>query len=209
MIKFNNSEECIKNSKWGSISKKEVRRKMDKAMGMLEYKTVSTGILAADLLVKQARVEIVKAQIVCPGKYIIIFRGEIGAIQGAIETVKITYPEKLLDSFLLGNPHESIFSAIYGRRDIKKIGVLGILETRSAAAIFVAADEAVKTADIRLIKIRVASGMCGKSYVFLTGEVAAVQTAVKRARLVVNKKGMYLDSSVLANLDEKLWETLC
>ncbi len=43
---------------------------MHTAIGMIEFKTVSAGITAADQMVKTADVEIVEAQTVCPGKYI-------------------------------------------------------------------------------------------------------------------------------------------
>ena len=45
---------------------------MSKAIGMVEYQTVSTGIYAADTMVKTADVDIIEAQTVCPGKYIVI-----------------------------------------------------------------------------------------------------------------------------------------
>ena len=46
--------------------------------------------------------------------------------------------------------------------------------------------------------------MCGKSYLMLTGEVAAVQAAVDRAKQTAANEGMYLDSSVIARPDSKL-----
>lgn len=181
---------------------------MSRAIGMVEYKTVSTGILAADLVIKTAQVDVLEAQTVCPGKYIIIFTGDISAVRSSIDAAKAAYPEELIDNFLLGNPHEGIFPAIYGTVEIKNRNALGVLETFSAAAIFVAADEAAKTAEVDLIEIRVARGMCGKSYVFLTGEVAAVDAAIKKAKAAVSENGMYLDSSVIASPDPKLWETI-
>lgn len=181
---------------------------MGKAIGMVEYKTVSTGILAADLIIKTASIDVIEAQTVCPGKYIIIFTGDISAVNASLEAAAAQYPEQLIDSFLLGNPHEGIFPAIYGTAEVKNRNALGILETFSAAAIFVAADEAVKTAEVELIEIRVARGMCGKSYVFLTGEVAAVEAAIKKAEAAICDNGMYLDSSVVASPDPKLWETI-
>ncbi len=41
---------------------------MSKAIGMIEFKTMSTGVTAADAMVKTSEVEIVEAQTVCPGK---------------------------------------------------------------------------------------------------------------------------------------------
>ena len=48
---------------------------MSKAIGMVEYKTVSAGITAADAMVKTSEVSIIEAQTVCPGKYIAIITG--------------------------------------------------------------------------------------------------------------------------------------
>ena len=56
---------------------------LNKAIGMVEYQTVSSGITAADLMVKTANVEVLQASVVCPGKYIIIISGELSAISAA------------------------------------------------------------------------------------------------------------------------------
>ena len=45
---------------------------MKKAIGMVEYKTVSSGMLAADRMVKTAEVDVLEATTVCPGKYMVI-----------------------------------------------------------------------------------------------------------------------------------------
>lgn len=181
---------------------------MGKAIGMLEYLTVSTGIQAADMILKTAEVDIIEAHTVCPGKYIVIFSGDLSAVNASIEASKNNFEKKLIDSFVLGNPHESIFPAIYGAADIKDKRALGTLETFSAASIIVAADEAAKTSDVELIDIRIATGMCGKSYLMLTGDVAAVEAAIKKASSAVGENGMMLDSSIIANPDEKLWNTI-
>ena len=40
---------------------------MKKALAMVEYKTVSSGMRAVDIMVKTAEVEIIEATTVCPG----------------------------------------------------------------------------------------------------------------------------------------------
>ena len=50
--------------------------------------------------------------------------------------------------------------------------------------------------------------MCGKSYVTFTGEVAAVQAAVERAKSIVSESGMLLDATVIARPDRKLIEKI-
>ena len=177
---------------------------MSKAIGMIEYKTVSSGVVAADAMVKTSNVSVIEAQTVCPGKYIVIITGDLSAVDAVVNTARIQHGEHLISSFVLGNPHESIFPAIYGTTEIEDVSALGVLETFDAASMIVAADEAAKTAIVDLIELRLARGMCGKSYMFITGEVAAVQAAIERAKMTVAKNGMYLDSSVIAHPDAQI-----
>lgn len=181
---------------------------MNKAIGMIEYTTVSTGVQAADTMVKTAEVEILQAETVCPGKYIVLIAGNLSAVSASVEASKALYGEKYIDSFVLGNPHEDIFPALYGATEPGEVGALGIVETYSAASIIVAADIAAKTADVKLLEIRVAKGMCGKSYCFMTGEVAAVSASVEKAKAAVGEEGMLLDTAVIASPDKKLWENI-
>lgn len=181
---------------------------MNKAIGLIEYKTVSSGITAADLLVKTANVDLIQAETVCPGKYYALVSGEIAAVKSAVDAAKTNFPEKLIDSFVLGNPHESIFEAIYGTTIIEQPGAIGILETYSVAQAIVGADVAAKTANVTLVELRLARGMCGKSYLILTGTVAACQAAIDRAKEATGEYGMYLDSSVIPAPDKKMWEKI-
>ncbi len=181
---------------------------MNKAIGMIEFKTVSAGITAADRMVKTADVELLEAQTVCPGKYIALIAGDLSAVHAAVETAKKSDKGELIDSFVLGNPDDSIFPAIYGSTNIQNVNALGILETYDAASIIVAADVAAKTALVQLIELRIAKGMCGKSYMLITGEVAACQAAIEKAKMTVGEKGMFLDSSVIAHPDPQICKAI-
>ena len=172
---------------------------------MIEFKSVAAGMTAADIMVKTSEVDIVEAQTVCPGKYIAIITGDLSAVKASVDTAMDMGGENGIDSFVLGNPDESIFPAVLGTTNVTAddVNALGVIETFDAAQIIVAADNAVKTSDVRLIEIRLARGMCGKSYVTLTGEVAAVKAAVDRAKEVVSRSGMLLDTTVIARPDRK------
>ena len=172
---------------------------------MIEFKSVAAGMTAADIMVKTSEVDIVEAQTVCPGKYIAIITGDLSAVKASVDTAMDMGGENGIDRFVLGNPDESIFPAILGTTNVTAddVNALGVIETFDAAQIIVAADNAVKTSDVRLIEIRLARGMCGKSYVTLTGEVAAVKAAVDRAKEVVSRSGMLLDTTVIARPDRK------
>ncbi|MFI3169938.1 MAG: BMC domain-containing protein [Faecalibacterium sp.] len=181
---------------------------MSRALGMIEFKTVSSGITVADKMVKTAQVEMIQGEAVCPGKYIALFKGDLSAVQAAVEVAETTSSDNLISTFVLGNPHEDIFPAIHGTTKVETVQALGILETYDAASIIVAADLAAKTAVVHLIELRIAKGMCGKSYMLLTGEVAAVQAAIDRAKQSVGEKGMYLDSSVIAQPDMQVCKSI-
>lgn len=71
---------------------------MSKAIGMVEYKTVSAGITAADAMVKTSEVSIIEAQTVCPGKYIAIITGDLSAVKAAVDNAKEMHGLHLIDS---------------------------------------------------------------------------------------------------------------
>lgn len=180
---------------------------MKKALGMIEFKTVASGITATDIMLKTADVEVVQANPVCPGKYLATIAGEISSVKAAIEAAEAYNSSMLIDKFVLGNPHEAVQPAICGALEVKNRNAIGILETFTAASAVVAADTAAKTALVDLIEVRLAKGMCGKSYVILTGSVSSVTAAIERAKAGV-EDGMFLDSSVIAGPDDRLWESI-
>ena len=181
---------------------------MKKALAMVEYKTVSSGMRAADIMVKTAEVEIIEATTVCPGKYMVLISGELSAVRASVDAAQAKMPDMLIDKFVLGNPHESIFTALYGTADIGSPNALGVLETFSSCAAIVAADIAAKTSLVELIELRLSRGMCGKSYLLLTGEIAAVDAAIERAKQGAGEQGMFLDSAVIPHPDQKMWQSI-
>ena len=181
---------------------------MGKAIGMVEFITVSAGMTGADIMLKTADVGIVESATVCPGKYIVIISGELSAVKASVEAAKVKTAEKVIDSFVLGNPHDDIFPAIYGAAPPENVEALGIMESFSAATAIVAADAAAKTSLVTLIELRLARGMCGKSYLLLTGSVSAVTAAIERADREAKDRGMLLDSSVIPRPDSRLWQSI-
>ena len=175
-----------------------------KAIAIAEFSTVSAGIKAADIMAKTADIELAESQVVCPGKYLIVVAGILGAVTTAVEASKILCGEKHIGSFILGNPHDSLLPAFYGKSRVEKIRALGVFETYDAASALMAADTAVKTAIVDLLELRLAVGMCGKSYVTISGEISAVEAAVLRAASVSAESDMLLDYCVIAKPDEKL-----
>ena len=79
---------------------------MSRAIGMIEFKTVSAGITAADRMVKTADVELLEAQTVCPGKYIALIAGDLSAVTAAVDTAKHFEKGELISSFVCSSDNQ-------------------------------------------------------------------------------------------------------
>ena len=84
-----------------------------------------------------------------------------------------------------------------GACPVEQVLAVGVMETFSLASSISAADTAVKAADVELIEVRLGRGMGGKSFVIVTGEVAAVEAAVQAAEGSEQTHGLISSSVVI------------
>lgn len=171
--------------------------KVKKAIGILEVINITKGILAADTMLKASQVELLQATSVCPGKYLIIVAGDVGAVNSSIDSGSMVCSDGVIEKYVIPNVNDSVFPALCATTTVKELKALGIIETYSAATGIKAADAAVKAANVELIEVRLARGMGGKSVVILTGDVGAVEASVKAGSLIVQDAGMLVDKLVI------------
>lgn len=170
---------------------------MQKSLGMLELISIPAGIEAGDAMLKAASVELVLATAVCAGKYIAIVTGEVSAVDAAVKAGVDTAGMKLIDSLVIPSIDGQVPLAINACTDVTDIRALGAMETYSLCAAVQAADEAVKAAKITLIEIRLGRGLGGKSFITMTGDVAAVRAAIAAASAMEEVQGLMSDSVVI------------
>lgn len=170
---------------------------MKKAIGLIELTSIATGYEIADAMLKAADVEIVFNRTICPGKFMVMVSGDTAAVTSSIEVGQNIGAEMVVDDLIIPNVHPDVFPAISGTTVIETTGALGIIETFSVASIIEAADAAVKTADVRLIQIHLAMAIGGKGYVTLTGDVAAVTSAVEAGANYIKHKGLLVNKVVI------------
>ncbi len=72
------------------------------------------------------------------------------------------------------------------------------------AAQIEAADAAVKSANVKLIEVRLAMALGGKAFFTCTGEVAAVTAAVDAGAKVVSERGLLVNKVVIAQPRQEL-----
>ena len=161
------------------------------AIGVVETVSIPLGVLAGDQMVKTAQVELVTAQTVCAGKYIIVVSGEVAA--AGVESAA----SALVDSLVIANVDERVVAAMAGACPAEQVQAVGVMETFSLASSISAADTAVKAADVELIEVRLGRGMGGKSFIIVTGEVAAVEAAVQAAEGSEQTQGLISSSVVI------------
>ena len=179
-----------------------------RALGMIEVVSIPRGIKVADEMLKAADVSLVAAQSVCAGKYIVLVSGSVSAVNASVEVGVNVADEKLVDSMNIANVDESVFAAMNAASEIVNPKAVGIMETFSLCAAVLASDAAVKAANIQLIEIRLGRGLGGKSFIVLTGDVAAVKAAVKAAISLEETQGLMSGSEVIPSPHEDVLQAI-
>jgi len=151
------------------------------AIGVIEVLSIPLGVLAGDHMLKTAQVALVAAQTACAGKYIVVVSGEVAAVKAAVAAGEVAAGAALVDSLLIPNVDERVVAAMAGACPVEDVQAVGVMETFSLASAIRAADIAVKTAEVELIEVRLGRGLGGKSFLIVTGEVAAVEAAMQAA----------------------------
>ena len=177
-------------------------------IGFLELNSIAKGIEAADIVLKTAAVELIFARAGCPGKYYLLFTGEVAAVQASVEAGQRVGGDHVVDSCVIPRIHPQVIRAINMTSLPEELRAVGVMEFFSVTASIYGADAAVKAADVDLVDVRLGTGIGGKSFVILTGEVAAVSEAVKAGVSTPNAQGMLVSSVVIPSPHPELLESL-
>lgn len=170
---------------------------MINAIGCIELNSIARGYVVADAMLKAANVNIIFNRTICPGKFMVMISGDIAGVNAAVETGLNIGKGEVVDDLVIANVHPDVFPAISGTRLVEKTGALGIVETFSVASIVLAADAAVKAANIQLLEVHMAMAIGGKGFVTMTGDVASVTAAVEAAANKIKEKGLLVGMEVI------------
>lgn len=174
------------------------------SIGLIELTSIAGGYQAGDAMLKAADVQMLLSRSICSGKYMVMVGGDVAAVRASVEAGKMSARAMVVDFFTIPNVHPDIFPAIAGVNQIEMLEALGIIESFSVASLIEASDAAVKTAHVKLIEIRLAMALGGKAFVTLTGEVAAVRSAVDAGAAVCAERGLLVNKVVIPNPRKEL-----
>lgn len=177
------------------------------SVGAIEISSIARGYQVQDALLKAASVDLLIARTICAGKYLIIFCGGVSDIEAAMETALAIGAESVIDHLTVANVHPAVFPAVSQSVVLapEELGALGMVETFSAVSALIAADTAAKSANVTLFRLNLAMAMGGKGVLFMTGNVADVQTGVDAAVRKIADRGLLLNAVVIPRPQKELF----
>ena len=184
------------------------------AMGIIELASIYKGYEVQDAILKSAKVEKLIARTICSGKYLIVVKGEAADVDVALELANEIGGFAIVNTTNIPNVDPRVFPAIAGctvleRTKIEQnIDALLVIETFSVVSAIKAADFAAKEAELDLLRIHVAMAIGGKGFVLLTGDIAALEAAVKPAIEYCKQDGMLAGYALIRNPHEDLLKEL-
>jgi microcompartment protein CcmL/EutN len=178
------------------------------AIGIVELNSVAAGFYSTDAMVKKAKVSILKSTPICAGKYMILINGDEADVEEAMAEGLETAGHFVVDTVTIHNVHPDVAPAIIGMTTVEGIDSIGVLETFSVASTIIAADAAAKETPVKLIELRLANGLGGKSYFTMTGDLSDVQSSMSRAKDTAKDMGMYVNDRIIAIPHEDMDEVV-
>jgi len=166
-------------------------------LGALEFGSLAVGMKALDEMVKIAPIRILEARTICPGKYLVIFSGDVASVEYSFKKGCETGKEQLVDSLFLPMAHPDVAPAIGKLVACSDWNSIGIIETLSVVSGIEAADAAAKAGNVKIIEIRLAIGFGGKSYVKMMGTLDAVEVSLEAGSSKARLKGMLCAATLL------------
>jgi len=181
---------------------------MHVAIAAIETSSIAQGTVVGDAMVKTAEVSLLEASPLSPGKYWVLIGGDVAPVRAAYRVGVDVAADTLLDSLFLPQLHDGVLPALRGMVASLDDDALGVIETLSAASAIVAADRAAKAARVTLRELRLANGLGGKGFVYVTGDVSNVQAAVEAGRAEAREKGLLVRSVVVPRLHPQMKERM-
>ncbi|MCB9833353.1 MAG: BMC domain-containing protein [Planctomycetes bacterium] len=175
----------------------------DRALGLIEVASIPRGVVAADALIKEAVVTVLVARPVDPARWVLLFEGEVEAVQRAAARAAERAGDRLVGRLELAAPHPQLLSGLFELRQ-PEIDAVGLLETINLADCLAALDRALKAAEVELIELRLAMGLFGHAFFSITGEVSSVEAALEAGRTLAEGRGGFHDASLIPNPDPLL-----
>ena len=177
-------------------------------LGFLELNSISRGIEAVDGMLKIAQVELISAKASCPGKYYIIIAGNVDSVDRSVSEGARIGAAHMVGKLVLPRIAKQVIKGINCTEIPDELNAIGVMEYYSCAGTILAADAAVKAADVKIMSIRLATALAGKSYVVVTGDTAACHCAIEAGINAAKEEALLIHKVVISRPRKEVFESL-
>ncbi len=178
------------------------------SIGLLELTAIARGVETADAMLKASSVSLAFAKPVCPGKFIIMVYGDVGAVNESMAAGLASGGERVVNHLTIPRIHPDLLAAVNGATSVAEVASLGVVEFFDITSAVVAADAAAKASRVSLIEVRLGMGIGGKSFFKLSGDVADVKAAVAAAIAATSGRSPVVSSCVIPAPDPALFRQM-
>jgi microcompartment protein CcmL/EutN len=179
------------------------------SIGLIELTSIARGIETSDTMLKAGSVLLDFAKPVCPGKFIVMVHGDVGATKAALTAGLEAGGGSVVNHLLIPRVHPTLIPAINAVLEApEKVSALGVVEYFDIASAIVGADAAAKASRIQLIEVRLGMGIGGKSFFKLCGEVADVRSAVSAALAAAGERAPIVSTCIIPSPDPQLFQQM-
>jgi microcompartment protein CcmL/EutN len=178
------------------------------SIGLIEFNSIARGIESADAMLKAGVVDLVFSKPVCPGKYLTLVSGDVGAVKTAVAAGLDTGGGSVVNCLVIPRVHPNVIPAINATTEIDGTDAVGVVEYFDIASAIVGADAASKAANVKLMELRLGMGIGGKSYFSMCGQVSDVRSAVQAAMSDSEERGAIVGSCVIPSPAPELFNEM-
>ena len=104
------------------------------ALALIELDSVARGLTALDALVKRSPVRVLEANLVEPGKYLILFAGGVAEVEEAYDEGVCAGDDAVIDQLMLPFVHRDLLPGLAGRLEVDDPDTLGVIEATAVAS---------------------------------------------------------------------------
>ena len=82
------------------------------SIGLIELTSIAAGYLACDAMLKAANVDVVLSRSICSGKYMVMVRGDVAAVESAVDAAAQVVGQKgmLVNKVVIPHPRPELLN---------------------------------------------------------------------------------------------------
>ncbi|MCO4760571.1 MAG: BMC domain-containing protein [Myxococcales bacterium] len=155
-------------------------------LAALELRSVPAGLGVLDALVKEAVVTLRFAGDIDPSRFLLVFEGDLASVEAGLLRATEVAGDDLLESLLLPRAHADLRAALAGeltppQGPAAEEQAIGVLQCHTVISTLAATDRALKSAETKLLRMRLATELAGQGHAVVCGEQYDVEAALEAA----------------------------